>query len=61
MDKVTVKPIETEEDYEKSLDRVYQLMNHVHNASEGDELDALATLVEVYEDKHYPMDSDTEE
>ncbi len=36
-------------------------MNHVHNASEGDELDALATLVEAYEDKHYPMDSDTEE
>ncbi len=36
-------------------------MNHVHNTSEEDKLDALATLVEAYEDKHYPMDSDTEE
>lgn len=50
-----IKPIRTRKDYNNALDRVEQLMNAKVNTPEGDELDVLATLVEVYEAKNFPI------
>ena len=51
-----IKPIKTTEDYQNSLKRIEQLMQASPNTPEGDELDILATLIEAYEKKHYPID-----
>jgi len=51
-----VRPIKTEEDYEDTLKRIESLMDAKKGTPEADELDVLATLVEVYEEQHFPMD-----
>ena len=56
MKTTTIKPIRNEQDYEATLDRIEQLMEAVPNTPEFDELDVLTTLVEAYEEKHYPID-----
>jgi HTH-type transcriptional regulator/antitoxin HigA len=38
-----------------AIKRVEELMDKQRNASEDDELDVLATLVDAYESKHYPV------
>ena len=50
-----VKPIRTEKDYEAALARVDELMDAAPGSLEGDELDVLVDLVELYESKHEPM------
>ena len=50
-----VKPIRTEKDYEAVLARVDELMDAAPGSPEGDELDVLVDLVELYESKHEPM------
>lgn len=52
----TIKPIKTETDYEEALERISTLMDAASNTPEADELDVLTTLVEVYEEQHYPID-----
>lgn len=52
---VNVRPIRTEADYEAALARVDELMDARDGTSEEEELEVLVTLVEVYEDKHYPF------
>ena len=49
------KVIKTEEEYESALARIEELMDAEPATPEGDELELLATLVEVYEEKHYPI------
>lgn len=51
-----IQPIRTEADYETALERVSALMSAEAGTPEGDELDVLATLVEAYEQKHFPID-----
>ena len=51
-----LKPIRTEEDYEAALEEVGRLRGAKSGSAEGDRLDVLATLIEVYEAQHYPMD-----
>ena len=51
-----IKPIKTENDYEAALAEIEQLMEAEPNTPEGDKLDVLTTLVETYEEKHYPID-----
>jgi HTH-type transcriptional regulator / antitoxin HigA len=53
---VQVRPIKTNADYEAALARAETLMDAEPNTSQADELDVLATLIEAYEDKHFPMD-----
>ncbi len=53
---MTYKIIKTEEDYQAALSRIDELMDAESNTSEGDELELLVTLVELYEDKKYPID-----
>jgi HTH-type transcriptional regulator/antitoxin HigA len=54
--KSSVRPIRTESDYEAALKEVERFWGAKNGTPEGDRLDVLATLVEAYEDKHYPMD-----
>jgi HTH-type transcriptional regulator / antitoxin HigA len=51
-----MKPIRTEADYEAALEEVAALWGAVSGTAKGDRLDVLATLIDVYEAKHYPMD-----
>lgn len=51
-----IKPIRTESDYEKALAEVERLWGARAGTPEGDRLDIMATLIDVYETEHYPMD-----
>jgi HTH-type transcriptional regulator/antitoxin HigA len=51
----TVRAIKTEADYKAALARVDALMNAEVGTPEGDELDVLADLIELYEARHVPM------
>ena len=51
----SVKPIRTEEEYEAALARIYSLMDSEPGTPEGEELDLLADLVELYEYRQIPM------
>src|SRR5437773_9612723 len=51
-----VRPIRTKRDYEAALEEVEQLWGAKAGTREGDRLDVLATLIDVYESEHYPMD-----
>jgi HTH-type transcriptional regulator / antitoxin HigA len=51
-----IRPIKTEADYEVAMAEIGRLWGAKSGTAAGDRLDVLATLVEVYEEKHYPMD-----
>lgn len=53
---ISVRPIHNEADYEATLEEVAGLMSAEPDTPEADRLDVLATLVEAYEAKHYPID-----
>ncbi len=50
-----IKPIRTEADYKAALARIDELMDVEPGSPEGEELDVLVDLVELYESKHEPM------
>jgi HTH-type transcriptional regulator/antitoxin HigA len=50
-----IHPIKTEKDYDLALERVNTLFDAKPNTDEGDELDILVTLIEKYEQIHYPI------
>ena len=52
-----IKPIKTEVDYETALAEIDGLWGAAYGSPEGDKLDVLATLVEAYEEKHYPIEA----
>jgi HTH-type transcriptional regulator / antitoxin HigA len=52
---MTIVPIKTKRDYERTLRRIEQLMDAKRGTKNGDELDILTTLVEAYEAKHYAV------
>ena len=49
------KIIKTEAEYEDTLDRIDELMDAAPGTPDGDELELLVTLVELYESKVYPI------
>lgn len=51
-----LRPIRTKKDYEAALAEVERLWGAKSGTPKGDRLDILATLIEAYEAKHYPMD-----
>lgn len=51
-----IKPIRTSKDYEAALAEVERLWGAKSKTPEGDRLDVLATLIDAYEARHYPMD-----
>ena len=50
-----IKPIRSEEDHDAALSRISELMDTAPDSPEGDELDVLVDLVELFESKHVPM------
>src|SRR5437016_5381822 len=52
-----IRPIKTERDYRRALKRIDKLMDARPNTLRGDTLDVLATLIEDWEQKHYPIDA----
>lgn len=53
---MSIKPIRTKADYKAALKRVEELMDARPGTPEDDELDVLATLVDVYEEERFPID-----
>ncbi|SRR5438128_2456326 len=51
-----LKPVRSEADYDAALAEVERLWGAKSGTPEGDRLDVLATLIEVYEVKHHRMD-----
>lgn len=52
-----IHPVRSERDYEAAVNRIAELMGSKPGTAAGDELDVLATLVDVYEARHFPMDA----
>ncbi len=50
-----ISPIKTEIDHQNALKEISLLMNSLPNTPDGDLLDVLVTLVEVYETQHHPI------
>jgi len=48
-----IRPIKTEKDYEEALAEIEQLFDATPETPDGDRLEVMMTLVEVYEDEHY--------
>ena len=51
-----VKPIKTEADYHAALREIEDLWGAEESTPDGDRLEVLATLVEAYEESHFPID-----
>ena len=52
---MNIKPIKTKKDYDNALKRIEELWGAKENTAAGDEFEILFTLVEAYEEKHYPI------
>ena len=50
-----VQPIQTLEDYDRALARLWAVFDAEPGTPESDECDALAALVAAYDDLHYPI------
>ncbi len=50
-----IEPVRSERDHEAALGRISELMDAEPGSPEGDELDILVDLVELYESRHVPM------
>jgi HTH-type transcriptional regulator / antitoxin HigA len=53
---MNIKPLRTEADHKSALRRIESLWGAAQGTREGDELDVLSTLVDAYENEHYPID-----
>jgi HTH-type transcriptional regulator / antitoxin HigA len=53
---IRIKPIKSQRDYQRALEEIDKLMDARLNTPEGDALDVLVTLVEKWEETHYPID-----
>jgi len=53
---MNIKPIKSTSDYGAALKEIDSLMMATPDTPEGEKLDVLVTLVEAYEQKHYPLD-----
>lgn len=51
-----IKPIKNERDYREALRRVETLWHSAAASAEDDELTILSTLIEAYEQEHFPID-----
>jgi HTH-type transcriptional regulator/antitoxin HigA len=51
-----IKPIKTDTDYRAALAEIETLMTASVDTPEGERLDILVTLVEAYEQRHFPLD-----
>lgn len=54
---MTIKPIRTDKDHEAALREIEALWGAGEGTPEGDRLEVLATLVDAYEDKRWPVEA----
>ncbi|MEH6691544.1 MAG: DUF1508 domain-containing protein [Pseudorhizobium pelagicum] len=54
---IEIRPIRSEADYENALQAVKSLWGSALATAEGDRLDVLVTLIDAYENEHFPMDT----
>jgi len=50
-----IRPIHTDEDHAAAVSEIAALWGAAPGSSEGERLDVLATLVDAYEDKRWPL------
>lgn len=51
-----IKPIKSEEDYQKAIARLEEIFDAQMNTPEGDEPEVLGVLIDMYEHEHFPID-----
>ena len=52
-----IRPIKTEKDYDKAMERLELIFDASPNSKEGDEAEILLLLIENFENKYYPIES----
>jgi len=52
-----IRPIRNRADYDAAVAEIERLWNAEPGTDDGDKLDILATLVEKYENEHWPIDA----
>ena len=52
-----IKPIHTEDDHQKALDRIEEIFDAKPGSEKGDELEILGILVDEYEKNHFPIEA----
>lgn len=52
-----LRPIKSETDYQKALERLENIFDAPIGTSDSDEADILGLMVDDYEKKHYPIDA----
>ncbi len=55
MEALTIKPVKTEEQYQKAMAQVQALWDCPENSPEADVLEVLSILIEQYEKTNYPV------
>lgn len=56
---MNIRPVNTEQAYDEAIERIETLWGAESGTPEGDELDVLLTLVEVYEKENHPIPPST--
>ncbi len=51
-----IKPIRTDADYDEALAEISGLLDAPEGSLDADRLEVLSTLVESYEESHYPIE-----
>lgn len=54
---MNIKPIKSEKDYEKALERLEVIFDASVDSKEGDEAEILSLLLENYENQHHPIEA----
>ncbi len=54
---MNLKPIKTENDYQKALKRLEEIFDAKIGTAESDETDILGLMIDDYEKKHYPIEA----
>ena len=52
---MNIKPIRNDEDLQAAFRRLDDIFHAEEGTPEADEMEVLVTLIEVYENKHYPI------
>ena len=52
-----IKPIKTEQDYEKALERLDAIFDAAPDTKEGDEAEVLSMLIDNYENIYHPIEA----
>lgn len=52
---MNIQPIKTNSDYQAALKEIEKIFDAEPGTPNGDRLEVLSTLVEAYEDEHYPI------